>query len=652
MPGPLRTADTPPEHQAAAHQNRLAPHDRKAGGVYYTPEDIVAYMVEHSLGRLVSGKSPDQILALRIVNTSCGAGAFLIGAFGYLMQALLAIYRTNPDRAGNRRVEIRDGELHLTVRHKLEILGRCIYGVNIDPQAVVIARLSLYRKLMEDESTFGAPHRQVNNDNIVVGNSLATLDGDGELFPDVLRAGGFDLVIGNPPYIKEYVNKSAFDHVRTSRYFQGKMDLWYLFACHGLDWLKPETGLLALIATNNWLTNFGAKKLREKITREARIDRLIDFGDYKVFGDAGVQTMILIVRRTAEPRTYTFDYRRLTSRKPSQGDARALLQKQTNDNSEYLTPTFNRGRPPQSPLTFADSSSAALLDRIEARRNFELDGRREIAQGIVPNIDVVSARNISLIPMPRRRAANIAVGDGVFVVDARTFPSPTVEERAFLKSLYDPTDVDRYAVVKKTSRRIIYSSKAALGGGTLPARLVQHLKKYREIMRERRENKTGQIDDYHLHWPRDPRVFEPGPKILCVRKCEAPTFAYTEDEAYVMMAFNVIRTDRIDNLFLTGLLNSRLVRFWLRHKGKMQGNNFQLDKEPILAIPICAPVAAEQARIGALVRRVIEARSAARSSAEQVQLSRLIAQWDDDIQNSIEAIYGVAGETLLQRDRR
>ena len=146
---------------AAAHQDRLSPHERKAGGVYYTPDDIVAYMVEHSLGRLVAGKSPDEILALRIVDTSCGAGSFLIGAFGYLMQALLAIYRANPGRAGSDRVETRDGELRLTMRHRREILGRCIYGIDIDPQAVEIARSSLVLKLMEDEPTFGAPHQQV-----------------------------------------------------------------------------------------------------------------------------------------------------------------------------------------------------------------------------------------------------------------------------------------------------------------------------------------------------------------------------------------------------------------------------------------------------------------------------------------------------------
>jgi adenine-specific DNA-methyltransferase len=244
------------------------------------------------------------------------------------------------------------------------------------------------------------------------------------------------------------------------------------------------------------------------------------------------------------------------------------------------------------------------------------------------------------------------VGDGVFVINTGTFPSPTADEREFLKPLYEPAEVARYAIIKKATRQIIYSSKAALGRNKLPERLLEHLKKYREIMRERRENKTGQIDYYHLHWPRDRRFFESGPKILCVRKCGTPTFAYTDKEAYVMMAFNVIRTNRINNLFLTDLLNSRLAKFWLKHRGKMQGSNFQLDKEPLLTIPICVPAVAEQNRVSKLVERVIECQqqlSNARSSMEQEQLSRLMRQCDCEIQKSIETIYGISNEALLQQ---
>jgi adenine-specific DNA-methyltransferase len=341
------------------------------------------------------------------------------------------------------------------MRRKREILLNCIYGVDIDPQAVEVAQLSLYLKLMEDETTFSARHQQLEmgmallpslENNIVEANSLVTLDEDlfsieklrepksldfRAAFHEVFDKGGFDLLIGNPPYIKEYTNRNAFEHVRTSPYFLGKMDIWYLFACRGLDWLKPDTGMLAFIATNNWVTNAGAKRLREKITREGRIEQLIDFGNYKVFRDAGIQTMILIVRRSSEPETYTFDYRRLGLPKPTQRDAQALLQRESGHGLEYLTPKFDRRRRADAPLTFSHSAAVELLDKLAAAQNFYLDGDKEIAQGIVPNIDVVSAKGIKLIPLRRRQAQSIQVGDGVFVVDVGKFRSPTHEKREF-----------------------------------------------------------------------------------------------------------------------------------------------------------------------------------------------------------------------------
>ncbi len=279
---------------------------RKAGGVFYTPDYIVAYMVDQSLGIQVKNKKADDILKLRIIDTACGSGSFLIGVFGCLLQAIATYYRKYPKEAKKGVLEMRDGEQHLSLRHKREILVNCIYGVDIDAQAVEVAQLSLYLKLMEEETTYSALQQQIEigaallpslSANIVVGNSLVTLEDDGgdlfsleklretksldfrATFPQAFRSGGFDLVIGNPPYIKEYTNKEAFEHVRLSPYYEGKMDLWYLFACRGLDWLKPESGILAYIATNNWVTNAGAKKLRAKITVDTRIEQFIDFGN-------------------------------------------------------------------------------------------------------------------------------------------------------------------------------------------------------------------------------------------------------------------------------------------------------------------------------------------------------------------------------------
>ena len=89
---------------------------------------------------------------------------------------------------------------------------------------------------------------------------------------------GFDVVMGNPPYIKKYTYREAFDGVRESPYYQGKMDIWYLFACLSLDMLRKGSGILTFIATNNWVTNAGASKMRNKVIKNAQMLKMLDFG--------------------------------------------------------------------------------------------------------------------------------------------------------------------------------------------------------------------------------------------------------------------------------------------------------------------------------------------------------------------------------------
>ena len=143
--------------------------------------------------------------------------------------------------------------------------------------------------------------------------------------------------------------------------------------------------------------------------------------------------------------------------------------------------------------------------------------------------------------------------------------------------------------------------------------------------------------------------FDVGPKILAVRKCEEPTFAYTDDEAYVMMAFNVIRSNRIDLHYLTGLLNSRLARFWFRCKGKMQGQHFQIDKEPLLAFPIHAPKKADQKKIAGLVKKIILSKqqlSIAMTDAEITQLDRYVRRWENEIEKELYYLYELSKDDI------
>jgi len=123
---------------------------------------------------------------------------------------------------------------------------------------------------------------------------------------------GFDIVIANPPYIKEYTERSAFNGLKNSPYYQGKMDLWYFFACKGIDLLKNNSGIITLIAQNNWVTSYGALKMRNKVIKETQILNLIDFGDYKIFESAGIQTMVMSFKKNDVSGVYHFDYRKLS----------------------------------------------------------------------------------------------------------------------------------------------------------------------------------------------------------------------------------------------------------------------------------------------------------------------------------------------------
>ena len=450
----------------------------------------------------------------------------------------------------------------------------------------------------------------------------------------MFRAGGFDLVIGNPPYIKEYTNREAFDHVRNSPYYQGKMDIWYLFACRGLDWLKPESGTLAYIATNNWVTNAGAKRLREKITRDARIEQLIDFGDYKVFRDAGIQTMILIARCSGKSERYAFDYRRLEGNKRTLADAQGLLEKLPGSGRTYFEPTFDRSRTPSAPLTFSESSFEVLLDKIAAKRNFTLDEKKEVAQGIVPPQDFLNAKGRALL------GGNFSVGQGVFNLSHEEMRALKLNkaEQTLVKPFFTSAELSRYYGNSENRLWVIYTDSRFKNPAEIAhlPNLKSHLDQFNRVI-------TSGNHPYGLHRARDEKFFT-GEKIVSLRKCAEPCFTYTDFPCYVSQTFNIIKTDRVNLLYLTALLNSRLVRFWLKHRGKMQGQNFQVDKEPLLAIPLCVPDKTEQERLAKITKRIIECKqkmAGVTTDSAQMQLQRSFEQFEAQLDDAIETLYGL-----------
>lgn len=440
-------------------------------------------------------------------------------------------------------------------------------------------------------------------------------------------ADGFDIVIGNPPYIKEYTHRTAFDGLRSLKYYQGKMDFWYLFACYALDCLKPKSGVFAYIVTNNWVTNSGASILRNEISTRAEILKMIDFGDYKIFENADIQTMILICRKDNSRPKFAFDLRRLEKSPANLQDALDLLQLEPKAGNTFLTPVFERAMYGKKIFVFSKNDVERVLEKLKQKSNFTFIGNKEIAQGIVAPQDSVNKASSLVLD-------GVEVGEGIFVLSERELLSKGFDKRELqlIKPYYTTNELERYWGNKENKYWIIYTNSEFKHSGALKgySRIKKHLDKFKDVI-------TSDNWPYGLHRSRDAFFFT-GEKVAALRKCTTPTFTFTDFDCYVSQTFNVIKSDRADAKYLAALLNSRLIVFWLRHRGKMQGNNFQIDKEPLLDLPINLQQGAKAKQLIDLVKRILLLKDAYRDAN--------ISELEAEIDRAIYSIYDLTEEEV------
>ncbi|MFA6901616.1 MAG: N-6 DNA methylase [Gallionellaceae bacterium] len=313
------------------------PEVKKAGGVFYTPAYIVKYIVEHTVGKLLEGKSSKQAAGITILDPACGSGSFLIGAYQYLLDWYLVRYVEEGSEKHSKGKEARlrasaSGEWRLTTSEKKRILLAHIYGVDIDAQAVEVTKLSLLLKVLEGESdqTLTSQmklfHERVLPDlehNIQCGNSLigpdfydGQLELDGETvqrinvfdwqaaFPQVFKAGGFDSVIGNPPYI---FTRELFTSEERA-YYASKYKLgWekqntYLVFMERMLSLVSKNGNGGYIVPNSWLTIESAKLLRAEFVKHLRL--VLDL-NYAVFRGVSMEPCVFIIDGKINSKTVT-----------------------------------------------------------------------------------------------------------------------------------------------------------------------------------------------------------------------------------------------------------------------------------------------------------------------------------------------------------
>lgn len=297
---------------------------RKKTGVYYTPTYIVEYIVDKAVGPFLARADPASVKALRILDPACGSGSFLIKAFDRF-SAWYAEYNRaqRQDAKGRRTLEDHESRRDEIDGFQEGILRRNLYGVDVDPQAAEIAAINLMLKGLRK----GQKLPLILKENIRVGNSLISgheaelkpYFGEAwkeknpfvwnEVFPFIGEAGGFDAVIGNPPYVdskaisedeRRYFHNGKNGRVLPFPAAYKKTDLYALFMELGIRLLKPG-GRLSFIIPNRFLYMPYATKLRKLILDTCVIEEIVDLSNVRVFRHQAVRNIIIVLREEPDP---------------------------------------------------------------------------------------------------------------------------------------------------------------------------------------------------------------------------------------------------------------------------------------------------------------------------------------------------------------
>ena len=320
----------------AGHQAKVEdkPEVKKAGGVYYTPTYVVDFIVDQTVGKLLEGKSVKEASKLRVLDPACGSGSFLLGAYQYFLDWHRQQYETDgPEKHRKVLYQGPTGGWRLTGSERKRILLNNIFGVDIDNQAVEVTKLSLLLKVLEGDTEQSLTaqlrmfHERALPDlgrNIKCGNSLVgpdygigrqmglledemyrinTFDWAGkDGFSDIMRVGGFDAVIGNPPYVRQESLAEVKDYMQTHyKSYQSTADLYVYFMEKALSLLRVG-GSFSFIVSSSFLKTSYADKLREYMTQNAAVIRIVDFGGLSLFAKAkDVYVSIPVLQKAAQP---------------------------------------------------------------------------------------------------------------------------------------------------------------------------------------------------------------------------------------------------------------------------------------------------------------------------------------------------------------
>ncbi|MBK8035632.1 MAG: N-6 DNA methylase [Verrucomicrobiaceae bacterium] len=611
------------------------PEVKKAGGVFYTPTYIVDYIVRQAIGPLVEGKTPKQIEKLTVLDPACGSGSFLIGAYQFLLDWYHHFYASHDPEShakgkNPKLVAASGGGWALTTNERKRILLAHIYGVDIDSQAVEVTKLSLLLKVLEGETAQTVQRELIHErvlpdlgDNIKCGNSLIgsdfyaqsglpemdteahlrinVFDWDGkDGFPEIMKRGGFDAVVGNPPYvdIKGMPEAEVRYLFKTYPCANNRINLFAVFIERTLDLCTKKAFRHSLIVPTALLIQDSYQALRNHITSQFHIRSVVRLPNESFGASAGavkVDTAIFVFEPSTKEQTeievisYS-GYDRISKIDP-------------------LTAHIVTRIPHAQWASAADNVWALNVGAAEDKLI------RRIENGAVP-LEECAEFCLGLTPYDKYK------GHTPDQIKQRVFHAESQKDETF-KPLLAGNDVGRYEVHWNGKEWISY-------GAWLGAPREQRFFTQKRIL-------VKQIIDWTSK-----RIWA----------------AITDQELYnAQNAFNLLPRPGVSLLFLLGIINSKLITLYHRKKFldefKMRFQKILIKDAKRFPIRIVSLAnKADQASHDRIVKlvdhmlRLHRDRASAKTPHEQTVLERQIAATDNQIDQEVYTLYGLTQEEI------
>ncbi len=557
--------------------NSATTSHRRVIGSYYTPEWLARGVVGRCFGVGLAGAP---VTIRRVIDPACGDGEFVLAVLEYLGRP---------------------------VSDRLSLVRESLFGVDADPAAISALRARVTAWIGgpsvtegESEATLVRQYAQevqrVVESNFLCGNALLGPDwsmSSAEIaeagpsltsvidwataFPHVAAEGGFDLVVGNPPYRRELNAKADFDLIAASpmgqRWRRPRMDLWHYFLHRGLNLLKPG-GTICFIVNSYWTGSTAAKSLAMRMSAETTMEEVLLFGGTKLFRD--VTGRHLVFRAT----------------KPFDPNVACRVVDLTKVPIEQLADQLSRsGLSTSSRLVSQSDLWRGGMLRVESicdERELRSDGPAlgevfDVRQGIAENPPFVTKVLADELGDASWK------GRGVFVLTEAEIAALRLSdtERSLLRPYFAISTISRFTLAPRPSHWLLYFTRQTAPALEALPGLARHLAPFREMLERRREVRSGTLAWWHLHWPREERLFT-APRILCVQMGHVPRFVFAERPTFVGFSLNVI-VERLaasgppqqpgsapSLTALSAILNSRRAQHWFEANAKHRGANLDI----------------------------------------------------------------------------